>query len=167
MPRRKKLRLPLDAYTKPGAYFITICSQNKRPLFGYFENDILYYQPCGQMVIRYWRRLPMRFIGIGLDKFILMPNHLHGILWIHDIDENQFEGDQAPSIPHVIQWFKSITTVIYCRGVDNDGWTKFKSRLWQRSYYDRVIRSKDELASIRRYIDQNPQRWFEDKYYLD
>jgi REP element-mobilizing transposase RayT len=79
-----------------------------------------------------------------------MPNHIHGIVLIHE---------QAAGIPPMVQWFKIMTTNAYIRGVKADRWQPFDKRLWQRSYHDRIIRDEKALATIWDYIENNPQRW--------
>ena len=71
----------------------------------------------------------------------------------------------TPDLSQVMQWFKTMTTNAYIRGVKNDGWRPFPGKLWQRSFHDRIVRDRDELDRIRRYIVNNPARWEEDNEY--
>ena len=98
----------------------------------------------------------MHYEGVELDTFVVMPNHLHGIIRLVGA------GPRARpplSLPDSIQRFKSLTTARYRKGVDEHGWPALGGRLWQRSYFDRIIRNREELNDIRSYIDNNPLRW--------
>ncbi|APG25312.1 transposase [Syntrophotalea acetylenica] len=99
-----------------------------------------------------------------MDEYSIMPNHFHGILRIVGADPCVRLADKAnPSVRTSVQWFKTMTLAAYMRGVNNYGWPRFAGRLWQRNYYERIIRNDDELQHIRRYIESNPARWASDK----
>jgi len=143
---------------------------------------------AGRMVQIVWDELPQRFSRIGLDAFVTMPNHIHGVITIENdcrgescirpknearpqsTDEPE-EGDhkdrpygtKGNSVGRIIQTFKSITTHEYTIGVKQRGWLPFPGRLWQRNYYEHVIRNEDDLLDIREYITNNPKRWAEDE----
>ena len=93
--------------------------------------------------------LPRRFEQVGLDSFVVMPNHVHGIVILK----------QGIALTRVIQAFKSISTNEYIRGVKTKGWEKFDGTLWQRSFYDHVIRNDQDLSRIQEYILNNPLQW--------
>jgi REP element-mobilizing transposase RayT len=102
----------------------------------------------------WWHRLEEKFEQVGIDEFVIMPDHLHGIILIHE------HGNTLPatSLGCVVQWFKTMTTNAYIRGVREEDRLPFSSRLWQRGYYDRVIRNEQDLDRIRRYINDNPDQ---------
>ncbi len=106
------------------------------------------------MVLREWHRLPQRFPGIETVEFVVMPNHVHGIVRI--------TPKAQVGLSDVVGAFKSRTTVAYAGGVQRDQWPRFDRRLWQRSYFDRVLRDEDELLRAERYIRMNPARWWYD-----
>ena len=147
-PRRRPLRAPAYDYSGPGAYFITIVTQDRACLFGAIVDDTFLPTPVSDAVSRVWRELPSRFPAVELDHFIIMPNHVHGLLWIADVSEPQRE-----SLGAIIGAFKSLAP----REVN--AMLKRKGSLWQRNYYERVVRNEAELNAIRRYIDENPLRW--------
>lgn len=145
---RRSPRLQEYDYAQNGAYFVTICIQNRVCLFA--EPDTLQLSPAGKMVELVWQQLPTQFPTIELDAFVVMPNHLHGIIVLTQRDLG---------LPDVMQWFKSLTTHEYIKGVKSSHWPAFEGKLWQRSYYDHVVRNDDDLNRIREYIALNPMRW--------
>jgi putative transposase len=117
---------------------------------------------AGRMVATIWRDLPTRFAGIDIDVFVVMPNHLYGIVVLRDDLGKQ--GDVGTPLVGarlgaIIGAFKSITTVEYGVGARTHGWMAFRGRLWQRNYYEHVVRDEADLTRIRRYVDENPLRW--------
>ncbi len=150
-PRRSP-RLKGYDYSQNGAYFITICTQGRLCLFGDIVNKAMEHSAAGLMVAEKWNCVPDRFPGVELDESIVMPNYLHGILILAD--------DRASiSLPGVVQWFKTITTHHYMYGVSQYGWELFPGKLWQRSFYDRIIRNERMMNAVREYITYNPLRW--------
>src|SRR3990167_3260232 len=155
--RRKKLRVKEIDYRDGGFYFVTICTQDRQHLFGRIVgtslvvahgNDTtqkrMVLNDAGKMIESVWKQLPARFPCIALDAFVVMPDHVHGILEITGAGTRP-----APSLGDVVGAFKSITTHEYIVGVRNCGWPGFRKRLWQRNYYERVVKSKDELDKTR------------------
>ncbi len=136
-----------------------------------------------------WEELPGRFPDIELDEFIIMPNHIHGVIVIvgaplvgargggadgeknavetkkrADIVKNRADTRPAPTnakltLGNIVCAFKSLTTDQYILGVENQNWPPFPGRLWQRNYYEHIIRDEDSLNKIREYIVHNPLRW--------
>ena len=87
-----------------------------------------------------------------------MPNHVHGLIEIHSL------GDEAcPQLPEIMQWYKTMTTNEYIRGVRLSGWAPFPGKLWQRSFHDHTVRNEQSLIKIERYIIDNPSRWENDR----
>ena len=155
-PRRRSLRLRRYDYSRTGAYFITICTQGRVCLFGKISNGTMALTDAGQMVKIVWNEMPKFYPGIEIDEFFVMPNHIHGIIVL----------DQATStglsLPTVVQRLKTMTTKRYIDGVGSSGWRRFSKRLWQRDYFEHVIRNPESLDRIRRYILENPGRWMVD-----
>jgi putative transposase len=128
---------------------------------------------AGQMIQSWWNRLSNKFPTIETDEFAVMPNHVHGVIIIVERDMvvganpcvrpelGQTRGS-APTVGRIVQWFKTMTTNAYIRGVRQNGWEPFPGKLWQRNYYERIIRNERELNAVRRYIRDNPARWAND-----
>jgi REP element-mobilizing transposase RayT len=133
---------------------------------------------AGRMIEHRWFELPQKFAAIETDEFVTMPNHFHGIIMITDrpvgadlrvgpapqcaraIAQGAHTGAPLqPRLSTVIQWFKTMTVNEYIRGVKTTAWPPFNGRLWQRNYYEHVIRSEQSLNRIRQYILDNPARW--------
>lgn len=174
LPLRRSIRLKRYDYTEAGAYFITIVTQSGECLFGEVVNGIMRLNDAGRMVSCVWNELPERFPSIILDAFVVMPNHIHGIIVSASNDDapiripvgaglvparHRATTRVAPTVGDVIGAFKSRVTVEYTRGVRTNGWMPFRGRLWQRNYYEPIIRNEESLNRIRQYILDNPQRW--------
>lgn len=156
--RRKSIRLKKYDYALNGTYFITICAQNKACLFGEIINSTMHLNPAGQMICAEWQALPKQFPHIELDVCVLMPNHIHAI--IHAGAAPMAAAAQLRrSIGDVVGAFKSRSTLEYIRSVKSHNWHAFDKRLWQRNYYEHIIRDEASLASIREYIVNNPLQW--------
>ena len=176
--KRKSTRMEGYDYSLPGAYFMTIVIQDRLCLFGDVVDDEVRPNLAGIMAQQSWEELPLRFPSIDLDAFVVMPNHIHGIVLIHRPvgaslvgalapDVKRFGGVRkitsvGPSLGDVVGAYKSITTVRYGQGVKANGWRRFTGRLWQRNYYERVIRDAEEMERAREYIVNNPIGWKED-----
>lgn len=162
--RRRSIRLKGYDYSKSGAYFITIVTRNRACLFGKVVNGEIRLNDAGRMVVTEWEMIPERFPTVALDAFIVMPNHVHGIIVITNaaIVHDGATTRVAPTLGDVVGAFKSRVTVEYIRGVKTSGWTPFHRDLWQRNYYEHIIRNKDALNRIRKYITDNPARWLFD-----
>lgn len=175
---RRSIRLKDYNYAKAGAYFITICTQNRSSLFGEILNGVLRLNDAGQMIQSVWNELPQHYTGVDIDNSVVMPNHIHGIIVLTSVragpracpnntppqeDRGQPQG-VAPtmSLPDVVHRFKSFTTARFRHGVIQNGWPPFFKKLWQRNYYEHVIRNDNEWDRIREYIAANPARWAED-----
>ncbi len=182
---RRSLRLSGYDYTQVGAYFVTVCTQDRASIFGEVINEEMQLNQAGPMVDRWWKELEQKFPNVITDTHIVMPNHFHGIVILKDgkqpvpnagadlcvcpgrhtepvLSENQGAHTGAP-LPRIVQWFKTMTTNEYIRGVNHLNWPTFQRRLWQRNYYERVIRTDRELDATRQYIIDNPAKWAEDR----
>lgn len=166
--QRQSIRLQGYDYQKPGSYFVTICVQNRRCLFGEMTvgagpcaRPEIVLNDIGRMVQSVWNQMPEHYSGVDIDSFIVMPNHIHGIVTIKS-SPGQPRGvapTVALSLPQIVHRFKSFTTAQYRTGVTQNQWPSFNGSLWQRNYYERVIRNEKELFAMREYIQNNPQSW--------
>ncbi len=169
---RRSIRLDGYDYSQEGAYFLTICVQDRESLFGEVVDDAVKLNEAGQMVEKWWQELSHKFPQVEIDENVVMPNHFHGVLVIVGADlrvcPNQ-EGAhvgaplQKPAVGDIVRWFKTMSTNEYIRGVKEKNWTPFPGKLWQRNYYEHVIRNESSLNDIRSYIQANPMRWAEDE----
>jgi len=159
--QRESPRLPDYDYSQEGAYFVTVCVQRRQALLGTVIGGAMRLSPAGHMIGKWWSELERKFPSVKADPYhVVMPNHFHGILFISEAIASGPEGGHAgPPLQRVVQWFKTMTTNEYIHGVKERGWSPFKERLWQRSFYDHVIRTEEALNRIREYIRTNPQRW--------
>jgi REP-associated tyrosine transposase len=170
------LRLKGYDYTQPGAYFITICSRDRTCLFGEVVDGRMRINDAGQLAVAQWSELSERFPLLEIDAFVLMPNHVHGILMLSEtvgaplvgapdggVARDRAATRCAPTIGDIVGAFKSSFTVNYIKGVKENRWPAFEGGVWQRNYYEHIIRDEAELARIRRYIDENPLRWTFDR----
>lgn len=155
LPRRKRLRLPMFDYARPGAYFVTVCTFRKNCLFGRVVDGRVMLSKAGRIAEEEWLRTAESRAYVRLDSYVIMPNHIHGVITIEEhIGLASHSGSRRWSLPSIVGGFKSATSrrvaLLYKhkRGV-----------VWQRSFYERVVRDDDELNSIRRYIADNPTRW--------
>jgi putative transposase len=165
---RRSIRLRGYDYTQPGAYFVTICTQNRAYLFGQMVDGEMVLSDGGRMVQTVWDEMPVHYEGVAIETFIVMPNHIHGIIVLVGAatggrpPSGQAQGP-APtigiSLPDVVQRFKTMTTKRYVDGVRQRRWPPFPGRLWQRGYYEHIIRDEESLDRIRQYIDDNPAQW--------
>ena len=154
--QRKSPRKRDYDYRAAGAYFVTICTQNRLPLFGYVHRDLMCWNAAGGMAAAFWDAVPAQFPGVLLDSAIVMPNHTHAIIVL---------DAGGVSLSESVQWYKIRSTNAYIRGVKDHGWERFPGRLWQRSFHDHIIRSEASWEHIRYYIMTNPAQWTEDRFY--
>lgn len=159
-PRRKRLRLPDVDYSESGAYFITIVVHGRKNFFGRITDGILVQSPAGEMVAYWWAELIDKYSGISPYECVVMPNHFHGIIVIES-------DDHSVTLGQAVQWFKTMTTNNYIRGVHQSGWEPFNSKLWQRNYYEHIIRSENDFNNAVVYIQENSKRWDSDDEYVD
>ncbi|MBN8705924.1 MAG: transposase [Bacteroidetes bacterium] len=182
-PNRKSLRLKGYDYSAPGFYFLTICAHNKQNLFGEIQNGELTPNQLGKIVVEEWIKSVDIRRELELYDWILMPNHFHGIIAIKSPEicrgdrlvahsvmecEIQIPGDQpvAPTGP------KSKTIGAFIAGFKAAVTTKINTlrhtpgaQVWQRNYYEHVIRNEPEFNRIKEYIQNNPMQWEEDCFF--
>ncbi|CAG0982487.1 hypothetical protein ANAEL_01829 [Anaerolineales bacterium] len=176
---RRSIRLKDYDYSRAGAYFVTICAFQRECLFGEIIEGKMHLNTLGLKVVECWQRLADHFPHLTLDESVIMPNHFHGIVHIGDTpdfgspqaDSGEageslasplhlplLQGTVAGSLGAIVQNFKSVSTRKINVLRQNRG-----CPLWQRNYYERVIRNETELARAREYIANNPMKWELDK----
>ncbi len=153
-PRRKLLRLRGYDYTQAGAYFVTICTRGRLPLFGRISDDKMVRSRFGDVVDDCWLGLPLHYANVSLDSFIVMPDHVHGIFFLC---ETQVPGLRPGPTRHGVAEIVRALKTFSARRV-NGLRGKQRTAVWQRGYYERVIRSERELTALRQYVQQNPLR---------
>ena len=189
---RKSIRLKGYDYTQAGLYFVTICLQNRKCLFGDVINGTMQLNDSGRMIEKWYYELENKFPDIQCGTHIVMPNHFHCV--IHNVgadlrvcpndntkpfDNGQTQrsapanilgehkpilGEHAGSPLHrVVQWFKTMTTNEYIRNVKSNKWQRFDGKLWQRNYWEHIIRNEKSHQNISEYIIKNPIKWNADK----
>lgn len=172
--RRRSIRLRGRDYSRPGTYFVTLCTYYRECLFGTVEAGSVRLSEWGLAAREEWLRTAQVRPEIELDAFVVMPNHLHGIVIITEVVgaqglaplRNPTESKPAlyrppRSLGSFVAGYKMAVTKRVNRLRDTPG-----ARVWQRNYYERVIRDDDEAVSARIYIRDNPGRWPEDDYYV-
>ena len=151
LPRRKRLRLPEHDYSHPGYYFVTVCTHLRQKLFQHLVGAHLCVRPpTRDSFLTMWLyELERKYPGVRIDCWAIIPDHLHVILAITGAHIG------AP-LHEIIKWYKTQTTNDYIRQVKQGVLPPFQTRIWQRGYYDHVIRNDTDLTEIRRYILENP-----------
>jgi REP element-mobilizing transposase RayT len=156
--KRKSIRLKNYNYKENGLYFITICIQNREHLLGKISHNRYMVYDAGLMVKSVWNNLSRYYRGVKSHDFVVMPNHIHGILELKNSDIDLSE---------IVRRFKTFTTHQYIKGVKNENWKPFYNKLWQRNYHEHIIRTDDSLDTLQRYILNNPLQWKDDIFYMD
>jgi REP element-mobilizing transposase RayT len=168
--RRHSIRLKGYDYAQEGAYFITIVTQTRACSFGEIMDRVPQLNDAGRMIRSVWVDMAAHYPGVEIDAFVVMPNHIHGIVFLvgagpracpNDAGQPQGVAPTMP-VPDIIHRFKTLTTKRYADGVKQAAWTPFAGRLWQRNYYEHVIRDEESLNRIREYILHNPAQWDSD-----
>ena len=187
--RRRATRLRDYDYSQTGGYFVTICAQDQDCLFGEILSGRLQLNEIGRIVVECWNRIPEHFFCIELDVCVVMPNHIHGIIVLNiegasfprsstrtqsnrrgevpsptpqnstgsipsSSSPNRSGEAPAPTLGQVVAYFKYQSTKAINQHRDTPG-----TRIWQRNYYDHVIRDDIDLQRIRQYITDNPMQW--------
>ena len=177
--QRHSIRLKDFDYHRVGFYFVTIVTQERKCLFGEVVNGAMQLNDPGHMVHAVWDNLTKYYMGVETDQFVIMPNHIHAVIVLvgtapracresggqplgvaptKNRSANLAAG-QPLSLSDVLHRFKTLTTQRYARGVAEAGWMRFSQRLWQRNYFEHIIRNEGSLNRIRQYILDNPVRW--------
>ena len=170
---RKLMRLDGFDYSKNGAYFITICTKNKEPLFGDLAtNKDACNSPIpvgadsisARMIKRTFIETINSYTGVSSPIYVVMPNHFHAIIFISENrDSNgilRADIESAPTtLSEIVQSFKRYSTLEYIKLVKENSATPFDKQLWQRSFYDHIIRNEKDYEETYKYIYENPIRW--------
>ena len=160
LPKRKQVRLPNYNYSTPGAYFVTVCTEDRRCILSSIRRG----DPCGRPNLDYTRygqiveqclRQTENLFSVRLEPYVIMPNHVH---FICTIDGERATARVAPTLGQIVGAWKSLCAN-QCRKAG------LTSKLWQRGFYEHVIRNDSDYCEIWAYIDGNPARWAEDRYY--
>jgi len=153
---RKPNRLKEYDYSQEGYYFVTICTKNKTEYFGKIQDGQMILNPCGDVAHQFWLEIPKLYENTVLDEFMIMPNHLHGIIGIVGNAYYAFPTDRTKMLlSKIIQQYKATVTKEV---------RKFQNSFqWQKSFYDHVIRNNESLEKIRKYIIHNPLKWGYDR----
>ncbi len=174
--RRRSIRLPGFDYAGPGAYFITLCTHHREHLFGEIVNREMVLNDLGQIAHQQWLHLPGRFNHVELDAFVVMPNHFHGIVIIdppvhvgaglapaRDIQPHQPHTGQPRGLPlqktlgDIVGAYKSLVSMGCLKIYQSRNETMGK--IWQRNYYEHIIRDEKSYLEIAQYIFDNPAHW--------
>ena len=171
---RRSVRLRGYDYRQAGVYFATICTHRKIKAFGSISKGEMMLNELGRVVSEEWQHISEARANVQLDLYVVMPNHLHGIIIIDDKLERGSDGLdkvskhyqsrtlQAGSLGAIVGHFKAAVSRRAKRA--NIG---CQQKIWQRSYYEHIIRNEKSLNEIRRYIINNPARWHDDSLYID
>jgi REP element-mobilizing transposase RayT len=158
---RRSIRLKGYDYSQPGAYFVTLCVRKGECTLGDVSNGEVVLSDLGQIAHGFWARVPTHFPNVSIDTFVVMPNHVHAIVVIHDPDRGEGGGRDAvtsplrrPTLGQIVAYYKYQTTKQINQIRDTPGMP-----FWQRNYYEHIVRNDRALTAIRIYIAQNPHRW--------
>ena len=158
---RRSIRLKGYDYSQAGAYFVTVCTHRRACLFGEIVGDAMRPNACGTIVMQAWDVLPTHYPHVALDAFVVMPNHVHGIVLFAD-DTLGAGLKPAPTHKHhalseIVRAFKTFSARTINERRATPG-----APVWQRNYYEHVVRDETALNRIREYIANNPARWADD-----
>lgn len=155
---RKPNRLNCYDYGEIGCYFITLCTHHRQSLFLMEKSSVgnglraVPNNPANQVIRNWIAQLHHKFEGISIDQYVIMPDHLHFII-------NIKERCPGGSVPDIMRFMKTMTTNEYIRGVKQGILQPFNKKLWQKSYYDHIIRNQQDYNEIWEHIENNPDKW--------
>ena len=162
--RHKSIRIQGYDYSQPGTYFITICTSQKKMLFGEVTHGIIHLSKLGEIARQELEQISLKFSKIHLDVFVVMPNHIHILITISangtSIQTTNSEAFRHPvpgSIPTIVRAYKAAVTRQAAMRRDI-----YISEVWQRNYYEHVVRTEREKEQIYAYIVSNPDQWDSD-----
>ncbi len=188
---RHSIRLKGYDYSQTGTYFVTLVARQRQSLFGEVANGVMYLNQYGEILRQVWMDLPRHYPHVTMDEFVIMPNHVHGIVVLHDCRGGSVGNGSLPmgamsgevllpemaqtrpyvrssdqhhpqtihhALPEIVRAFKSFSArrINFLRNTPG-------TQVWQRNYYEHIIRDQPELERIRLYIHDNPHKWAEDK----
>ncbi len=162
---RRSIRLPGYDYSQEGAYYVTIVTYHRDCLFGEIVNEEMMLNDLGKIADECWCAISEHFPNVESGAHVVMPNHVHGIIVIHNVDgrgtiyraptQEQFQKPVAGSLPTIIRTYKAAVSRIIARKHNATG-------IWQRNYYEHIIRDEKDLQNKTDYINANPMLWNED-----
>jgi putative transposase len=172
--KRRSIRLQGYDYTKSGAYFVSICSKNMDCIFGDISSGIMHLNQIGDMVNQCWHDIPKHFPHVELDSYVIMPNHIHGIIVIENHDNSFGAKDFSPlrkkdtrKVPAGTS--KTIGSVVRGFKIGVTKWVRQNTSIrdvWQRNYWEHIIRDEKDMNRIQEYIANNPAQWETDRLYV-
>ena len=153
--QRKINRISEFDYGVNGAYFVTICTQNRRKILSQIVGDgFPVPKTIGLLAEEYIKQIPQKYSGVYVDKYVIMPDHIHMLLRI-----DCGTGNPSPTLGNIVGWYKYQVTKTYNKRTSMNG-----VRLFQRSYYDHVVRNQQDYNEIWEYIENNPRKWITQNY---
>ena len=168
---RRSVRLKGYDYARAGAYFITLCAQDRACVFGQIRNGVLHPSAIGLIARAQWDAIPDRHPAASLDAFVVMPNHIHGIMYITDVGaplagaQSDTGRPQGSPLHVVVGAYKSLVFKQALPEAKQAG--RLLGKLWQRNYWEHVVRNETELHAIREYIQNNPTQWDLDSLFVE
>jgi REP element-mobilizing transposase RayT len=182
---RHTIRLQNYDYSREGLYFITICTYNRMELFGKIENGEMILNNYGRIVDKYWNKIPKHYPDVELLEYVIMPNHFHGILWFTKYIGNNNDYDNIVGAIHELPLQRLPLQLQHRKNRRKMALPKIIGRfkmqsakeinllqktsgqpVWQRNYFEHIIRNENFYIKIAEYIINNPLKWEEDKYYV-
>ncbi len=152
LPKRKQLRLQGYDYSRNSGYFLTLCTYKRR--------NILCENIGSDNMFKKWlTEIEEKFPGTKIDYHIIMPDHMHFVLFLMNEYKDKGSDTCFYDLPLIIDWYKTMTTNEYIKGVKSGLYEIFDKHIWQRNYYEHIIRNEEDLYEIRRYIRDNPKNW--------
>jgi REP element-mobilizing transposase RayT len=166
LTHRRSIRLKGRDYSWPDTYFVTICTAERKYLLGRIEDGVMRENVLGRLVRAHWMEIPRKFASTELDVFVVMPNHVHGMISLHRrvaaAEEQyrlaEFGNPQSGSISWIVRAFKATVTREGRRVLSRP-----ELAVWQRNYFERVVRNSKEYEDAYRYISENPRNWDQDE----
>lgn len=158
LPQRKRLRLKHFDYNSNGAYFITICTQGRKTLFSPVGADSI----SARMLKKSFEEIIGKYKAVSAPIYVVMPNHFHAIITI-----SREDMESSPTVSQIVQEFKRYSTIEYIKLVKSGLASPFDRQVWQRSFFDHVIRNQNDYDEIYKYIYENPLSWQYDKLYCE
>ena len=150
--QRKPNRIPEYDYSTNGAYFVTICTQDRKKILSDIVGDgFPVPKPCGIIAQEFIKKIPEKYPSVTVDKYVIMPDHIHILM---KFDWNFGTGNPSPTLGNVIGWYKYQVTKRVNLELNTMG-----TKIFQRSYYDHVIRNQQDYNEIWQYIENNPRKW--------
>jgi putative transposase len=183
---RHSIRLPGYDYSQSGLYFITICCRDQICHFGDIENGFIYLNDIGAVVQKCWIEIPLHYPNVELHQYVIMPNHFHGIIQITDnfsnIKKNVGAKNLSPvcinndlnmsanNFSHLRGTSKTVGSIVRGFKIGVTKWIRANTsidKLWQRNYYEHIIRDYKSYLAIVDYIIHNPVSWEKDSFYVN